>query len=339
MISFNNEKDRLLIIPMALNFMKSQIDDNLKKLKFDYEIDKYMYLSSDFVFNILSEIVKIDYDGFVVIDMSLIDFYASRSFECFKEEMKHRNIIFINISDKEPLVTALKEDLDEEKIIYDNKMLNPKRIYSLINDKLIDAIESTFDEQINHIIESCTEEKHQFLNSSSVWCNKYIDFKNVFSDNYSTLIITYFMAKKILDNYEEFDELICTSKTGAILASILGKFLNKSVVYCISIGPIFACDTYKQFNDIKKNKKYLYICDFICLGTEIKILNAITTQNNSSLIGGVSIATYIDTKHSDLSSSILCKMSYLININNERFYYKISNSRKNLEELLYGYSI
>ncbi len=339
MIFFENEKKDILAIPISINILKLSLDENILKANFNFKFDQKKYLSEEFM-NSLYKFVEEKHTKYktIIIDMEFVDYYAARAFSNFKSLIESGNIVIININDQTELIKLFSSDLSSDKISIDNNMI----FYYLNNKEVLENIEEDYKlivkNVITEIVNYCTETKDQFLNSSSIWCNKYINLKKIFLNVDYTLIIVHQMSKHIINenDFSNYDALICTSKTGAAFANLLGHALSKKVVYCISIGPVFAVENNIFFDELLENKRYLYICDFICLGTEIKIINAIISRKKSVLVGGLGIASYIDLKQPELNNSILNRVYSLINVDNRSFNYKISNSLENLREIENG---
>ena len=67
---------------------------------------------------------------------------------------------------------------------------------------------------------------------------------------------------------------------------------------------------------VQKEESYVYIFDFICIGTELKILSTFISDRKSKLICGVGPASYIRCNHPEIVKRklILHKMHPIINV-------------------------
>lgn len=208
------------------------------------------------------------------------------------------------------------------------------------NVKLILECEQLMRNNLKSIIESTitrwtTNNEDLFndpLASSGVYSDTYVDIKQLFLQSDKLGIIIFEMAKKLLPELHNIDALVCTSKNGAVLASLLGQLLKKKVVYCINVGPQYAIPVASLEKSFRTGKRYAYIYDFLCLGTEVKILNAFVTSRNAKLVMGIGIASYIplDNPSFEKQKSPLHKMDCLINIIKENIPYEINVQKSKL---------
>jgi len=179
---------------------------------------------------------------------------------------------------------------------------------------------------------NCIDNRIQYLPSSDVYSNMYIKIKTLFSQQIFSFCI-YLLCKLIKDNFahEQIDFIVSTSNTGTILANLIGKMLNKDVLFCSNVGPRFALDIQNIRDKVSKGCNCLCVFDFVCLGTEIKNLKTLLLCFNANLIGGVGIASYPSFNYlrgckdsSEEKQSVLTRLFSLVNINEHGFHYKIS---------------
>jgi len=323
-----------LIIPTSYNAFSCIIRSTKNTPLFA----KQNTLSNDFVRDLMSFIDLAGSRKIIVIDCEYVVAYENKSFSLMQEVKNKNKVVFINVDTT--LRKMLVEDLylDEENIIRDNVI-----IYSL---KLKPKIIPNFVEEISHEVKkhiySLTKKysrktskgkgkKYHYLDSSGVYSNTYVNIKQIFNNVLDYTYIVYRLAETAQKRIAFYDALISTSKNGAILANLLGQILDKKVVHCISVGPKFALSLDQLDSEIREKKNYLYVFDFICLGTEVKILNAIIASKKANLIGGVGVASLIDNSNPDVEGSIISKMDYLVNIVDFGADYKIDISEERLE--------
>lgn len=153
------------------------------------------------------------------------------------------------------------------------------------------------------------------LASSSVYVDNYVDIKRLFMDPNELSLVIYYMSRRLLALSKEYDALMASSKNGAILATLLGRMIGRDVVCCVNIGPQYALPT-SAVDQIQPGKRYLYIYDFICLGTEAKLLHALVTSRRATLVGGIGVASYIPLDNPDLQQkrSPLADLDCLVNL-------------------------
>ena len=148
-------------------------------------------------------------------------------------------------------------------------------------------------ETIVSIIKSITidySERYKFLESSNIFLDKYVRIKDVFLNPAHLKILLYQLC--ITASKYDFDCIISASPVGAVIASCLGTLLCKPVEHLHNLGPRFAF--YDRKENFKSDAKYLFVYDFICLGTEYKLINVISQIMKFNLIGGVGIASLVN---------------------------------------------
>lgn len=195
-----------------------------------------------------------------------------------------------------------------------------------------DIFRAVYGDNFKKIIATYAIPGCEYLNSSSVWSNHYVDFKKMFMHLEHLKIILYEMTKITNEYGDSFDGIISSSKTGSIFATLIGYLLNKKVIHYISIGPKFAITEKNMIKKIRANKKYLYVGDFICLGTELKTLNVLLANNNSEIVGGVVVASYLDLTDVVHKESILSKVRFIARIDDCGINYKVAGTKKELED-------
>lgn len=168
-----------------------------------------------------------------------------------------------------------------------------------------------------------------FLDSSGIYSNTYLYINKIFYSYDAYMYISYQLADRINDNndFHQIDALVSTSKTGAIIATIVGKMLNKKTIHFLEVGPKFQCLKEQSIDKIRKNKQYYVISDFICLGTEIRLINAIINCLGGNLLGGIGVASYVDLNQEEYEQSILNSITSLITITDYGIEYKISGEK------------
>ena len=97
---------------------------------------------------------------------------------------------------------------------------------------------------------------------------------------------------------------VTSSKNGAILASILGDLLNIKEIHLLGVGPKYTVQFGDSLDCIKTGKRYLYIFDFMCTGTELKIVSALINSKRAKLRGAVGISRYKEENEMSLDYGI-----------------------------------
>lgn len=322
-------KNDYILIPIACNIMFNSFSTNTRNCKFSIN-----FFLKEIDINVLINYININVSEtkYIGLDLEYVTNSESRVFKRFQSLNNIERIVFLNIDENSIIYQKLMTDLQELNPIYYNRNVT---FGNTINSNIsyADNFKFAYNERIESIITSFSSKEVGFLNSSSVWSNYYVDFKKLFLYTEETKIILFRMATIVNETFSDFDAIISASKTGSVLANMLGYILDRKVIHFISIGPMFAITEKDILEKIKSHKKYLYIGDFICLGTEIKILNAIISNVNSELIGGVVISSYLNFRLNEFSDSILGKMQCIRKINDCGIDYKIVGDKKYLENI------
>ncbi len=332
---FYIEHRNYIIIPLSYNTFLYNKYKNRKVITF---FDNHVCLPNEIIDILeieLDNLHKNDYDKIFILDFFNISVCNRIFSECNKADFI-KSIVFANIEKGNAVKNRIKdcipdlyEELFEDRYFLFNqtlyfseiKTINFKQIY----DEYIYQIFKKNDVIINHSTE------YSFLESSGIYANYYLSIKNIFLNTDSYLYIVYRLSEYIskLEYFNDIDALISTSKTGGIIATIVGSMLDKKVIHCMGIGPKNVADIEKINEKIRSGKNYFLVLDFICLGTEVKIINTIVTCLNADIKGGVSLASYVNFENNkDYNDSPLNKLHTLININKTDTKFKISINRE-----------
>ena len=305
---------------------------------------------------------------FLAIDMQFISVFGTKTngdtgtFEPLRHLMSEYNFIIYNIQKSPNVLDIILSDLqlNEDVVVYydittleklktKNDEINwgayiaSNSISTMLleSEELLKKLWLIYVKKISkQISEKCIDHQIQYLPSSDIYSDTYIRIKDLFLYPDILSLSIFLLCKLIRDNFahEKIDGIISMSNTGAILANLVGKMLDKDVVFCTNVGPKFALDIGDIIKTISKNNNYLFIFDFICLGTEIKNLKSILICLGASTIGGVGIASlpcfeYLrkQPKTSQESKSILSKAFSLITLLDHGIKYNISTTKSELE--------
>ena len=321
-----HENEKYIIIPLASDIFYQESKLNRRYMGFARE-----YFIPEELFENIKEVIRRSAgQKSGALDMNRVD-YPGRLLEDLAEFSE--KIIFFNVN-RPVLKDKLKENLphmkwnEEETLAVFNGNVTKdiiqanekyfKNAYKLIYGDILRDIEDTYDKD------------PIYLDSSGLYGNMYISSKKLFTKPESYFQILYGMALET-EKIGEFDSFISSSKNGAILAGILGAMLGKKVVHIRGVGPRYSMYFGNIQKEIKKGKSYVYVFDFVCTGTELKILSALVNANDAYLIGGVGIAEY--------EGNIEGKKFFMKNINplittkEAGLKYKIAGSKEDVRKL------
>lgn len=328
--------EKFVLIPLAYNEFCNDIKSLSDSKKYAGEIEINRIIDSC----ALEEIVKYcnkDEEILHIIDMRNIVSYENKIFKKLLE-IKKTKIIIVNIESS--LINSIKEDLNDKYEQIDDYTLCSDSKLKNKDTSLQDAVNNIYHKETVKIVQwmkQCVTPKNvndiKPLDSSGIYCNMYINVKRLFIDPDKYCFIIYQMICMIANSNQEVDALVSASRNGANLASIIGWLLNKKVIHCTSLGPKFSLAPNMIYKDIRKNNRYAYIFDFMCLGTEAKLLNALLNSKGANLVEGFGIANYIDLE-SGSQFSVLSRMNSLVDVQKENIGYRIAGSKEEIKEML-----
>lgn len=313
--------DGVYLIPLAYNTFIFNLKNNSKIPLYESEIALQDHFINELKIYI-DELYSKDKINKIILDFKNIVF-CNRGFENYGNSKFIGNLFFSNVNDDLLLGQRILESINglhNKNCVYgknpnDFKFIEELNLQKIYSKHILDILKS------NNVIENGDI---KFLDSSGIYSSTYIHINRIFYCYSSYMFIIYELAKNIYEfGIDNIDALISTSKTGGVIATLVGKILNKKVVHCIGLGPKNTSIS-NIFNKIRKNKSYYVICDFVCIGTEIKTLNTILTLAKARLIGGISVASYINTSSDKYSDSILNKIVALVNTKEQNIDYIIS---------------
>lgn len=322
------EDDTYVIIPISYNIFYRESLKNKRHISFAREFS----ITDGFLEELKKIILMYESKKTIAIDMERVN-YHGKMFEDFRNTQQR--IVFFNVRG-ETLRNEMQEDLpslawnDDETICLLNGMISEdilcdyKTKFNLTYKKLYSKI-------LNSIKDSCENGKPLLLDSSGLYSNIYITVKKLFLVPKDYYFVLYGMAMEV-EKFGEFDSFISSSKNGAILANLLGNMLNKKVVHIHGVGPKYSMKFGNMQNEIKRGKTYVYVFDFICTGTELKVMSALINSNDAYLVGGIGFAKYDSQDRED--SFFYDKIKCLITTDEAGIQYKIAGDKADILKLM-----
>ena len=291
--------NRLRIIPLDFWAFYSDASNYIGRFKFS----KSQYIS-EVVFDYLYQDIN-DYEDeiFIAIDMSNISSYPMHIFS--KISCKNANVFFFNI-EEDNIRLRMKEDLPE--LLWPNKTtaLFSREKWSEIRRMVQEECKNSRKIKQAEIMRKTMlrqDEEVYNLESSGLYSNCYLSIKRLFREVEEFYFIIFSLAQKISE-LPKFDAFVTSSKNGAIIATILGDILNIKEIHLIGIGPKYSMELDGSVESIKQGKRYVYIFDFMCTGTELKIVSALINSKKGILRGAVGISRYKEEIHFPLPGGI-----------------------------------
>lgn len=318
---YSFEDDNLSIIPMDFNVFFCSAKKYKKNIRYSKEcVVSEMFFDEleIYISNSNKEIISIDMKNVVSCPKHLfsrLDVYIEK-------------LVFFNVeSDK--IKELLMEELEKLTWIRDNIACFSNRDNSMV-EKLVDinCINSRKKEEYK-IIKSIVDDKDehiQLLDSSGLYSNCYVDVKKLFNNVEKYYFIIFSLAEQLYNLGGHIDAFISSSKNGAILANILGGLLDIKEVHLIGVGPKYSMELGDSVECIKKGKRYVYIFDFMCTGTELKIVSALINSKKAYLPYAAGIAKY----KKDADFHLLSKLVVLADTKDMEIDYKIAGAKEDI---------
>lgn len=319
------EDDDIIIIPLDFNLFYQSACEYRRKIVYSKE-----YTITEDIFEQIKLLVQ-DFGKtkFIAIDMKSIASYQSRLFyelvnyDCSK-------VFFYNVSN-DSLRNRISEDIcnfvwfSDEVGCFESSVQSD--IYKFINDKCKEVRKAQQMKIVEKLVQPSELGNEQLLDSSGLYSNCYVNVKRLFTDSDDYYFIIFCLAEKISAHNINFDAFISSSKNGAILANLLGGLLNKKVVHILGVGPKYSMELGEPISCVKKGKKYIYIFDFMCTGTELKIASALVNSKRADILHSFGIARY---KKSEFSLKLFKNIEVLVDMQDMNVNYKIAGDKKDI---------
>jgi len=281
-VIFYSDSSKILI-PIHANIFFSTYDNK--------ERDLYGgVLNSQTTERIIDFIVQKGKEFDFYLDFANVNSSDSRVFSKFSK-VEGYNIILINANTK----------------LYENIFLEALSATAVTTIKLENVVPTVIIDNIkfNHrkrLFNDITKpDENYYLDSSNVYLNKYVSVKSLFNDTINFKLLLYELAYLIIAKYTrekkvQFDYLVSSSSNGSAIAVCISDIFNVPALYFHNIGPKYAMHNANIKDHIRHGKKYLYIYDFICLGTEYRLTKNIVESNSGNFVGGVGFSSYAKPK-------------------------------------------
>lgn len=248
-----------------------------------------------------------DYKGtFIYLDFERIVSLDHRIFlklaELEQNQFENKNLVFANIITEE-----IEKVIDEEVINNKNWKIGRIRSRNITESEMYkETINKINNEYLSNMVKSIIRPREgcgYYLSSSNIYLNKYCYVKEVMKNSSDFKILLYAIMIKLLNVYSvpiqkdkdinlDVDYLVVSSHCGAAIASCISAYLKIPMLYFHNLGPKFALNNYEIQESIIKGKKYLYIYDVICLGTEYRLAKNLIESNGAIFKGGIGVTSY-----------------------------------------------
>lgn len=247
-----------------------------------------------------------------------------------------KNLILINISEEIVNEQYINTYKNSNNIIVDKtfKILYMNDHNSIIDYDFYDQelFKLDFKEKLKKHIHSSGKIAHT---SSSVYLNSYVDVKELISLDYTfTIYAVYKLALELKEKWlskpnRDSPILICQNSNSAFIASLLSSLLSLDILILDKIGPINKL--YKRLGStIIENKNYIVVSDFVCLGTEVKIVKNLIEFSGGKYLGNVSLIRVETLEADDKTYKNVLSVFEITKANNKDLNYYISTNLENL---------
>lgn len=283
-----NEKN-YIIIPIDYNAFFYSAKENPKKIRYSKD-----YVISDNLFKEIFECINSNQNKVIILDMRNIVFYNPRMFGDLEPYID--KIVFVNVGNVGSVKQRLVEDLEGLEWEGESIGFGTGLKVFMMSSNICELINSYRKDKIIEIIFDLVENENKpiLLESSGLYGNYYVNIKKMFLnvDNFyfimfclAEMVYPYIISKRI-------NAFVSSSKNGAIIANILGGLLDVKEVHLIGVGPKYSMELCDSVKCIQEERKYAYIFDFMCTGTELKIVIALINSKRGYLVYSAGIARY-----------------------------------------------
>ena len=248
-----------------------------------------------------------------------------------------KNLVLINISEEIVIGQHLNTYKNENNYLTDNFY---RVLYMGDNNSVIDydfyneeLFKLDFKEKLKKHIHSPNKMAHT---SSSVYLESYVDVKEFISLDYTfTIFSVYKLALQLKEKWlstskNDIPILVCQNSNSAFIASLLSGLLSLDILILDKIGPINKL--YKRLGStIIENKNYIVVSDFVCLGTEVKIVKNLIEFSGGKYLGNVSLIRVETLEAGDKIYKDALSVFEITRANNKDLNYFISTNLENLK--------
>lgn len=341
MFKFVSSDGNLFVIDLALTVFLYHGNSYERKPVLDQHILLESFYIND-VKEAINEIQEENSDAMIGINVEFIHATASsRAFVGFADAIcNSANVFFFGVEPDTEFQAKLCSDLAAggKRILYDreHKIVFLGSLMESQSHSILEKCQDAVDTYMADVVKGITayKDEPELLSSSNVYVDCYVNLKGLFMEPEKLRVVVYHMAKEIINKGLSYDALVCSSKNGAVLATLIGQIIDKRVIYCVNVGPQYALLPQIADEAFRAGGKYVYIGDFICLGTEVKVLHALMCSRQSSLVAGVGVASYIPIGTPDLRAkhSPLAMVHCLVNLIDAGIPYRIAVRREDFTE-------
>lgn len=311
----------IVVVPVDFNIFYESAQKYRKNIRYS----KDCTISESF-FDELFFLISKKTDKYFALDMKNVVSYPTRLFTRLEKYLDR--IVFYNIMVESRVKDRISEDL--EQLIWKNDTMayfsnnSNIDIEDIVNNQGGKARRQKTNEIIKDLV-CCDNKKLIHLESSGLYSNCYVDIKRLFLnvDNYYYIIFS--LAERVFSSISQVDALVSSSKNGAIIANILGGLLDVKEVHLIGVGPKYSMELGDTIDCIKQGKKYAYIFDFMCTGTELKIVSALINSKKAYLTYAAGIAKY----NNDVRTTAIDKIEVLTDTKEMEINYKLMGEMDN----------
>lgn len=324
--------DKIYYLSLEQNNFTFELKQSMKNTHTEMEESRidtvmdYLYTKKDLYFIIdafniqlklsISNIDSIICERFAILGINEKTFNVI----CEHAKKKNKEIFFIkynlpveNDSNREDYYIVLF-DRDHSNLLWNYintnvvKLDNKKIIREFIDIKCVRNIIAAM---LKKDIETYSDEKWSYLESSNVYIKNYLNVKCLFAvPNAFDLILLKMrqLIERVFMNRLEMKErekicLLGVSNNGIILSRILAYIMEMNSKSINHLGPMYCVEG--DIEDLEKyrNNLYILISDVICLGGEYRMTKGIVSILGSRLLGVVGIVKVRDVYRNEKKSA------------------------------------
>jgi orotate phosphoribosyltransferase len=133
---------------------------------------------------------------------------------------------------------------------------------------------------------------NDILPSTPVHATKYYDVKKLCITENGLQIVATGLAIMVLRKRIDYDYVVASSHTGALVAAPVSVLLAKPLHCWTELGPAFRPKRRTHWIE-GRGKKCLLVADVICMGSEARAAQAFVTASGGQLVGCAAVASYL----------------------------------------------
>lgn len=300
-------KQNLLILEIQQNICSNEFDRTelrLSKSTYNNQQNNNPIISEGMFIELVDHLMKRQTKHkLLIFDARNIDFKLMKDLTSFKKliEDKYDGIAFVA---DEGLAKFFSQRLSPPKMewVQDNEVKSECLLYSRLDNYQqvfsslpFDNLNAYISGELRKLVFSYLREDEtepKSVLSSNVYANRYFNVRKLFRESNLYQLSIFLLIQHLIQYEGEFDAFVCSSVNGACIASSLSIYFRKPVVFLRNVGPQMTARDSMLTKRIMEGRRYVYVFDFMCLGTEYQRIKMLCNIRNAKIVLGLGISKY-----------------------------------------------